>query len=151
MKLAYQEFIIKIAHKGQPFFTIFRTPISTCAPPAMLVRLAPRPIRVSLTFIYLCIKLNKIEMDFKYTKHALISLQERHIEKNLVEETVSSPDQVFKRKGDKKVAQKLYKRLDRDFLLRVIYNQKENLIIVITAYWTSKINKYLEEKNESKI
>lgn len=68
-----------------------------------------------------------------------------------MEETVSSPDQVFKRKGGKKVVQKLYNRLDKDFLLRVIYSQKENLIIVITAYWTSKIDKYLEEKNKSKI
>jgi len=90
-------------------------------------------------------------MKFRYTKHALVSLEERHIEKTLVKETISSPDQVSKRESGREVAQKLYRRLDKDFLLRVIYIRRENLIIIITAYWTSKINKYLEEKNENKI
>ncbi len=90
-------------------------------------------------------------MKFKYTKHSLVSLEERHIEKSMVEQTISSPDKVFKRKGGREIAQKLYHRSNKDFLLRVIYIRRENLIIVITACWTSKINKYLEGKNESKI
>jgi len=130
--------------KGSQSLRFFTPSIPTGAPPHT------QPMLV-LTFTCLCIKLNKIEMDFKYTKHALVSLEERHIEKNMVEKTISSPDKVFKRKGGREVAQKLYPRSNKDFLLRVIYIRRENFITVITAYWTSKIDKYLEEKNESKI
>jgi len=42
-------------------------------------------------------------MKFRYTKHALVSLEERHIEKNMVEKTISSPDKVLREKRVKKL------------------------------------------------
>jgi hypothetical protein len=36
-------------------------------------------------------------------------------------------------------------------LLRVIFEEKSDVKIVITAYWTSKVEKYWRVKDESKI
>jgi len=85
-------------------------------------------------------------MKVKYTKHALVSLEERGIKKNIVEETLKTPGQVIKGGANRETAQSIFKRDDKDFLFRVIYTKKEDSIKVITAYWTSKIDKYWEGK-----
>lgn len=51
----------------------------------------------------------------------------------------------------REVAQRIFEHCGDDFLLRVVYRREEDIIKVITVYWTSKINKYLEGYDESKV
>jgi len=45
------------------------------------------------------------------------------------------------RKG-RKIAQKKVKRGEREGLLRIIFEEKIDTRVVVTIYWTSKIEKY---------
>lgn len=83
-------------------------------------------------------------MNIKYTKHAKTNLIDREIPEKLVEETLKHPQQLVEGYGEKKIAQSIYKRNEKDFLLRVVYTKEAKVKKVITAYWTSKIEKYWE-------
>ena len=83
-------------------------------------------------------------MEIKYTEHAIANLEERKIEKDVVEELLRHPQQVIKGKGDMGVAQSIFQRAGKDFLLRVVYKREGEIIKVITTYRTSKIEKYWE-------
>ena len=85
-------------------------------------------------------------MKIYYTSHADNVISKREIKESQVEELVKSPPQVLEGKGETKIAQGIYQRNDRDFLLRVVYKEEKDIIKVITSYWTSKIEKYWEEK-----
>jgi len=77
-------------------------------------------------------------LTIKYIPHALERMKERGISRELVEEALQSPDDTTEGYIGRKVAQK---RIDGK-LIRVIYEEIENDIVVITAYVTSKIKKY---------
>jgi len=83
-------------------------------------------------------------MKFQYTRHAEEILSERGIEKQKVEKLLEDPPQQREGKGEAKIAQGIFTRKDEKFLLRVVYKNKGHIITVITAYWTSKIEKYWE-------
>ena len=84
-------------------------------------------------------------MNIEYTKHAEENLIDRKIPKNLVEETLKHPQQIVRNHGNRKIAQSIYRRDNKDFLLRVVYEQGSEGWVVITIYWTTKIKKYWEE------
>ena len=63
----------------------------------------------------------------------------------LVKKLVRSPPQLLEGKGETKIAQGIYQRDNKAFLLRVVYKEEDDIIKVITSYWTSKIDKYWEE------
>ncbi len=77
--------------------------------------------------------------DVVFIPHALERVNERGISKELVIEALTNPDKVGEGYLGRKVAQK---NMDGK-LIRVIYEEHEDKIIVITAYITSKIDKYL--------
>ena len=83
-------------------------------------------------------------MKIQYSKHAEGTLEEREIAKETVEELIRKPQQVIKGKGNKQIVQGIMKRENQEFLLRVVYIETEATMKVITAYWTSKIDKYWE-------
>ena len=83
-------------------------------------------------------------MNIEYTKPAKANLIDRKIPKKLVEETLKRPQQVVTNHGNRKIAQSIYKRNKKDFLLRIVYTEKVGRWIVITVYWTTKIKKYWE-------
>lgn len=85
-------------------------------------------------------------MTIYYTSHANKVLSKRGIEKREVEKVLESPPQIVKGKGETKIAQGIYQRNNKKFLLRVVYTEENDIIKVITTYWTSKIEKYWEEK-----
>ncbi len=78
-------------------------------------------------------------MKIKFIEHALERMKERGITEDEVINAISEPDYVGKGYGDREVAQKLI----NGKLLRVIYEKHGDEIIVITAYKTSKVEKYL--------
>ncbi len=85
-------------------------------------------------------------MTIYYTSHANKVLSKRGIEEQKVEELLGSPPQIVEGKGETKIAQGIYHRNNKEFLLRVVYKEEGGIIKVITSYWTSKIEKYWEEK-----
>jgi len=76
-----------------------------------------------------------------FIQHAFDRLKERGIFKELVIEAIRNPDEIDLENDIRKIAQKLISGR----LLRVIYDEEENSTIVISAYSTSKVGKYLRK------
>ncbi|OIO42813.1 MAG: hypothetical protein CO148_00830 [Nitrospirae bacterium CG_4_9_14_3_um_filter_41_27] len=66
----------------------------------------------------------------------------RGIPQNWIEETVYSPGQIVSGYGGRKVAQRRYIVEGKEYLLRVIYEEREDMYEVVTAYLTSQIERY---------
>ena len=56
-----------------------------------------------------------------------------------IEDAVNSPTQIVKGYGGRKVAHKMVSIDDKEYLLRVVY---EEAFTVVTAYITSKVDRY---------
>lgn len=69
-----------------------------------------------------------------FTQHSLLKLQQRRISKNLVKETLSSPDYTFPSYSNRIIA---YRRFD-ELYLKVVYKREGDDIIVITQHWEEK-------------
>jgi len=82
----------------------------------------------------------------EFTKYSELQTQERNIEKQDVIDTLQSPEQILLGKRGREIAQNKLKREGEEGLLRVIFEEKADTKIVITAYWTSKIEKYWRQK-----
>lgn len=77
-------------------------------------------------------------------------LKRRRISEDWVVETVNFPEQIDEGYGGRKVAQRRYSIKTKEFLLRAVYEEREGLNVVMTAYLTSQIARYLrEEKDEN--
>ncbi len=61
-----------------------------------------------------------------------------------IKETILIPDQRLRGYSNRMVAQRMYKRGDKDMLLRIIYEEKNNEVIVISSYLTSQIKRYIQ-------
>jgi hypothetical protein len=62
-----------------------------------------------------------------------------------IEETINYPDQIVEGYGGRKVAQKKYMIKDKEYLLRVVYEEEEEMNIVLTAYLTTQVVRYWKE------
>ena len=74
--------------------------------------------------------------------------EKRGIKKKQIEKTVSNPMQVVDGYGGRKVAQSKVVVKRKDYLLRVVYEEKKNKYVVVTTYLTSQISRYWKEKNK---
>jgi len=69
-------------------------------------------------------------------------LVRRGIKRELVEDAVLNPEQTVKGYGGRKVAHKKVFVYDKEYLLRgAVYEETEEMFIVVTAYLTSQINR----------
>jgi hypothetical protein len=75
-------------------------------------------------------------------------IRRRGISKDKVKETIDLPDQTVDGYGGRKVAQKRDMMKKKEYLLRVIYEEKEEINRVITAYLTSNIERYWQGGND---
>jgi hypothetical protein len=64
-------------------------------------------------------------------------------------DVLNAPDQVVAGYGDRKIAQKKYHIEEKEFLLRVVYEESQEALKVITAYATSKVDRYWRSDNEN--
>ncbi len=71
--------------------------------------------------------------------------QKRSISEDSIRETVISPDQTVEGYGGRKVAHKKYFIQNKEYLLRVIYEEEDVGNKVITAYLTSQVGRYWME------
>lgn len=86
------------------------------------------------------------DMEIEIIPLALRKINLRKIPIEWVKETIITPDQIVAGYGDRKVWQRIYKVTDKDMLLRVICEKEKGKQVVITAYLTTQIKKYWEEK-----
>jgi len=76
-------------------------------------------------------------------------LERRGLSEEWIKETINRPDQIVGGYGGRKVAQKKYVIENKEYLLRVVYEEQEDLGVVITAYLTSQVVRYwMEGKDE---
>jgi hypothetical protein len=76
-----------------------------------------------------------------FTRHAIDRLRGRGISEEIVKEVLTDPDRIDL--GDERpVAQKLV----NGKLIRVIYEEERDAIVVVSAYRTSKVAKYLRSE-----
>ncbi|MDD5355442.1 MAG: DUF4258 domain-containing protein [Candidatus Omnitrophica bacterium] len=78
-----------------------------------------------------------------FTEYAESQIIERKIAREDVINVLQSPEQITVGRKGRKIAQSKLKKGGQDGLLRIIF-EEENKInkIVITVYWTSKVQKY---------
>jgi len=86
-----------------------------------------------------------LEKPIRFTSHAEESLLSRSIPRAEIEETIRNPDREEDARPPRRVASRQYfdELLKKEMLLRVILEEVESTILVVTLYKTSKITKYL--------
>jgi len=72
-------------------------------------------------------------------------LARRGIKKELVENTILYPTQIVDGYGGRKVAHKKVSLDNKEYLLRVVYEEESTKYVVVTTYLTSKIDRYWKE------
>lgn len=77
-------------------------------------------------------------MLIRFTKHALERISARNIDKSEIFSTMNQPDNVKQDEFGVYIAQKKI----HDLLLRIFYFEEDETKIIITAYKTSKFEKY---------
>ena len=76
-------------------------------------------------------------------------LARRGIPEEWGRETINYPAQIVGGYGGRKVAHKKYMIEGKEYLLRVIYEEKEGTNEILTAYLTSQVERYWKgEKDE---
>jgi hypothetical protein len=83
--------------------------------------------------------MNRSMKQLIFIPHSLDRMKERCISDEMVRAALNSPDNVDCTDEKRKIAQKFIKGK----LLRIIFEEEDETIIVISAYSTSKISKYL--------
>lgn len=76
--------------------------------------------------------------------------ERRGISQEWIRETIRSPAQVVEGYGGRKVAHRKYMIQNKEYLLRVIYEESKELYEVVSAYLTTRIERYwMEGKDEN--
>ncbi len=88
-------------------------------------------------------------MDIVFSDHARFEIVRRQLSEEAVRNVAENPQQVIKLEKERKVCQSKYydSTMDREMLLRVICEQRLNTLFVVTAYRTSRIDKYWKKES----
>ena len=78
----------------------------------------------------------------KYTAYAIRRMRRRKISTDLAAEVVTNPEQVIDERGRKIAQSKWTTPGGREHLLRVVYEESGDDMVIVTIYDTSKIRKY---------
>ncbi len=87
-------------------------------------------------------------MEITFTDHARFEMNRRQISEELVKSVIKNSEQRYIARKGRVVLQSKYKNSieQKEMLLRVICKEVNEVFIVITAYKTSKIEKYWKEE-----
>ena len=77
-----------------------------------------------------------------FSKHALEQIERRGLSKQTIDDVLEFPTTILKEDGDVEIYQKLVLENGRPYLYRVFVNKLKTPPLVITAYKTSKTDKY---------
>lgn len=78
-----------------------------------------------------------------FSEHVLFQMRERKIEKQEILNCLLRADKVVEEHPDRYRAIKIFRRNGKKYLLVVAYDRREKQIEIVTAFITSKVNKYL--------
>jgi hypothetical protein len=83
-------------------------------------------------------------LNVRWTGHALDALDEREINRDIADLAIESPQSV-ERDGEREVRMRQYfdEGLGQQMLLRVVVEETELELVIITVYRTSQIQRYL--------
>jgi len=83
----------------------------------------------------------------RFTKHAHENIQKRELDISVVENTIENPDYIVDIGHSRKILMKIYNDtvLDQKMLARVIIEEGNDELVVVTAYKTSQLLKYMRE------
>ena len=81
-------------------------------------------------------------MRYRLSAHAQLEVERRRIPLTLLEAVLEKPDQVVPERGVVKAYQSRCEIGGRIFLVRVIVDDSVDPAVVVTAYRTTKIEKY---------
>ena len=81
-------------------------------------------------------------MFFRYSLHSLEQIKIRGLNETIVEDVLNSPDKVITNAEGVDIYQKLVIENNKHYLSRVLVSITKQPPMVITAYKTSKVNKY---------
>ena len=73
---------------------------------------------------------------------ALKKIRQREIPIEWIHETLKLPEQTVESYQERKIFHKRYKIKGKDMLLRVVVEDKSDKLIVVTAYLTSRFERY---------
>jgi len=87
-------------------------------------------------------------VQINFTEHARFEMNRRQISEELVKSVIKNPEKRYIARKGRVVLQSKYKNSieQKEMLLRVIGKEINEVFIVITAYKTSKIEKYWKEE-----
>ncbi len=87
-------------------------------------------------------------MDVFISDHARFEIIRRQLSEAMVISVARNPQQVMKLEKGRRVCQNRYydSNAGKDMLLRVICEERRNRLFVITAYRTSRIDRYWTEE-----
>jgi hypothetical protein len=81
-------------------------------------------------------------MTFLFSDHAIRQMVTRKIPEEIVLLVLGSPDQIITQDQSTTIYMKLIDESDKQYLYRLFVNTSKNPPLIITAYKTSKIDKY---------
>lgn len=81
-------------------------------------------------------------MTMEFSKHALRQLEARNITKEFILFVIQYPDHILHQDISTIIFEKLIDDPEKPYLYRVFVNSTKNPQLIITAYKTSKIDKY---------
>ena len=86
--------------------------------------------------------------EYRFTEHARLQMERRGIEEGEVAEVLLAPEQAEEVRPGRVVYQSRFERGGggRVYLLRVIGDVDREPAEVVTAYWTSKVEKYWRDE-----
>ena len=79
---------------------------------------------------------------FKFSNHALEQIDTRSLSVQVIEEILLSEEKLIIKVGNIDIYQKIIVEVDKPYLYRIFVNTSKEPFLVVTAYKTSKIEKY---------
>ena len=80
-----------------------------------------------------------------FSAHAREQIRERDLSEEMVTQVIENPDQVATR-GGRQIAQRRVHHGGKAHLLRVVYEEVDDQVMIVTAYRTSRVSKYWRQE-----
>lgn len=87
-------------------------------------------------------------MEVIISDHAQFEILHRELSEEFIISVIRNPEQIIRLEKERRIYQSIYydSITKKKMILRVICEERNNQLIVITAYKTSKIDKYWAEE-----
>jgi hypothetical protein len=79
---------------------------------------------------------------FQFSNHAIDQIEARSLSRQMIEGILQSKEKKVIKAGIIDIYQKIVIEIDKPYLYRVFVNNSKSPFLVVTAYKTSKIEKY---------